>query len=83
MGHKFKIKLQISYNGAHYEGWQKQKHETRKPTLQETVEKTLSQLLNEPISVCASGRTDAGVHAINPAMEAPLNLIHRYPLVMA
>lgn len=65
MSQKYKVKMQISYNGAHYEGWQKQKHETRKPTLQETVEKTLSQLLNEPISVCASGRTDAGVHAIN------------------
>lgn len=69
MSEKYKVKMVISYNGSNYEGWQKQKHETQKPTLQATIEGVLSQLLNEPISVCSSGRTDAGVHAISQVLH--------------
>lgn len=69
MTQKYKVKMLISYNGANYEGWQKQKRETKKPTIQATVEASLSQLFSEPISVCASGRTDAGVHAIGQVLH--------------
>lgn len=64
---KKKIKLLVSYDGTDFCGWQKQKehkHGPDKPSLQETIEKALSQILNEPIDLCASGRTDAGVHAL-------------------
>ena len=64
---KTKIKLLVSYDGTDYCGWQKQKdhkHGPDKPSLQETIEKALSKLFNEPIDLCASGRTDAGVHAV-------------------
>jgi tRNA pseudouridine38-40 synthase len=62
-----KIKLLVTYDGTDYCGWQKQKdhkHGPDKPSLQETLEIALSKLLNEKIDVCASGRTDAGVHAL-------------------
>ena len=50
----------ISYLGTAYKGWQKQVNE---PSIQEEVEKVLSQILNQPITIYGSGRTDAGVHA--------------------
>jgi len=62
-----RVKLLVSYDGTDYCGWQKQKdhkHGPDKPSLQETLEKSLSKLLNEKVSVSASGRTDAGVHAL-------------------
>ncbi len=62
-----RIKLLLSYDGTDYCGWQKQKehkHASEKPNLQETVEKALGKIFNEPIKVSASGRTDAGVHAV-------------------
>ena len=54
------IKLVIEYDGTHYFGFQRQK---RHITIQQVLEKALSQLCNEPIKVIASGRTDSGVHA--------------------
>lgn len=62
-----RIKFIVSYDGTDYCGWQKQKehkHAPEKPSIQETIEKGLSGLFNEPIGLNASGRTDAGVHAI-------------------
>lgn len=55
------IKLSIEYEGTDYAGWQIQRN--RKKTIQETLEKALTQILQERIRVIASGRTDAGVHA--------------------
>ena len=52
----------VSYKGTNYQGWQKQPDA---PSIQETIEKVLSQILNSEISIYGSGRTDAGVHAIN------------------
>ena len=53
-------KLIISYDGTNYSGFQKQ---IDKVTIQETLEKVLSQVLQNTISISASGRTDAGVSA--------------------
>ena len=52
--------IELSYHGKHYHGWQKQANEI---SVQETIEKALSILLKEEISVIGCGRTDAGVHA--------------------
>ncbi|MBK0016403.1 MULTISPECIES: tRNA pseudouridine(38-40) synthase TruA [Kosakonia] len=57
---RYKIALGIEYDGSHYYGWQRQQ-EVR--SVQEKLEKALSQVANEPISVFCAGRTDAGVHA--------------------
>lgn len=62
-----RYKLLLSYDGTDFCGWQKQKdhkHGPELPSLQETTEKALSELFSEPIKLSASGRTDAGVHAV-------------------
>ena len=55
----YKIALGIEYDGSKYYGWQRQ-NEVR--SVQEKLEKALSQVANEPITVFCAGRTDAGVH---------------------
>jgi len=55
------IKLTLAYDGTAYAGWQIQ---SRGRTLQETLETALAKITGEPVRVTASGRTDAGVHAL-------------------
>ncbi len=58
MLHRYFLKL--SYHGAEFSGWQFQPNA---PSVQESLEKTLSAILHEKITVVGCGRTDAGVHA--------------------
>jgi tRNA pseudouridine38-40 synthase len=53
--------IELSYDGKNYHGWQKQ---TNAISVQEELEKALSILFRQPISIMGSGRTDAGVHAL-------------------
>lgn len=56
------FKLVLSYDGTDFQGWQTQPGYR---TVQETLETALMQLTGEArIRVNASGRTDAGVHAL-------------------
>ena len=55
-----KLLCKVQYKGTNYQGWQKQPDA---PTIQETIEKVLSQILNQQIAIFGSGRTDSGVHA--------------------
>lgn len=55
------IRLDISYDGTRYSGWQRQAGSDN--TIQGRIEQTLSRILGEPIEISGSGRTDAGVHA--------------------
>ncbi|WP_413291702.1 tRNA pseudouridine(38-40) synthase TruA [Bdellovibrio sp. HCB185ZH] len=64
MDQKTKVKFTVSYDGTGYCGWQKQKPEDQVSVAQ-VIEKALSRIFNEPIHLFASGRTDAGVHALN------------------
>lgn len=52
--------IELSYNGSAYHGWQNQPKDI---SVQEVVEKALSTLLKEAISIMGAGRTDTGVHA--------------------
>ena len=52
--------LKVSYLGTAYHGWQKQPNAK---TVQETLEQSLSIILQDKIEVLASGRTDTGVHS--------------------
>ncbi len=52
--------LQLSYKGTRYHGWQVQPNAV---SVQEVMEKALSAILREEISVAGAGRTDTGVHA--------------------
>src|SRR5581483_2902083 len=56
------IALTISYDGTDFSGWQTQPGYR---TVQETLETALADLTGEPrVRLNASGRTDAGVHAV-------------------
>lgn len=55
------FKLCLSYDGSRYRGWQKQGNTPG--TIQEKMETLLSRILEQPVELSASGRTDAGVHA--------------------
>ena len=56
------LRLDICYDGTRYRGWQRLVGVEN--TLQGKLEQTLSRILNEPIEVSGSGRTDAGAHAM-------------------
>lgn len=55
-----RIKLTVAYDGTGYCGWQLQPNGV---TIEEILNKTLSELLKEPVSVVGASRTDSGVHA--------------------
>ncbi len=55
-----RVCLTLEYDGTHFHGWQKQ---PKNRTVQETLEKALSQLVQHPVHTYCAGRTDAGVHA--------------------
>ncbi len=55
-----RIKIEVAYDGTNYHGWQLQPGQ---PTIEETLNQTLSQVLKENIVVTGASRTDAGVHA--------------------
>ena len=56
------IKLVLAYDGTHYHGWQRQRNEI---TVQEVIEERVQIMTGEPVNLISSGRTDAGVHALN------------------
>ena len=55
------IRLDICYEGTRYRGWQRLSSADN--TIQAKLEQALSRILEEPVEVSASGRTDAGTHA--------------------
>ena len=55
------LKLTVCYEGTAYAGWQVQ---SDSPTVQETLERTWRKITGETLRITASGRTDAGVHAL-------------------
>ena len=56
-----RVRLIISYDGTNYCGWQVQLNGI---TVEEVLNKALSELLGEEISVIGASRTDSGVHAM-------------------
>ena len=57
----FRYQIFIEYVGTSFIGWQIQK---KGKTIQGLIQKNISKLLDEKITVNGSGRTDTGVHAI-------------------
>ena len=55
-----RIKLVVAYDGTNYRGWQLQPNGV---TIEEILNRALSELLREPITVIGASRTDSGVHA--------------------
>jgi tRNA pseudouridine38-40 synthase len=56
------FKIVIEYDGTAYQGWQRQNNGV---TIQGTIEAALQTMTKAPVTVIGSGRTDAGVHALN------------------
>jgi len=52
--------IKFAYNGTNYHGWQYQPNAS---SVQETLVKAVSVILNETIELMGAGRTDTGVHA--------------------
>jgi tRNA pseudouridine38-40 synthase len=69
-----RIKTVLSYDGTDYHGWQVQ---PGLPTIQAVVEQVVAEIEGSPVNVTASGRTDAGVHAL--AQVAAFDLTNPIP----
>lgn len=57
-----RVALLVSYDGTRLSGFQKQKRGER--TVQGELERAAAEVFHAPTRVSASGRTDAGVHAL-------------------
>lgn len=56
-----RVMLRVAYDGTAYCGWQIQNNGI---TIEEVLNRELSNLLNEDIKVIGASRTDSGVHAL-------------------
>lgn len=73
--------IHLAYNGTPYHGWQIQPNAT---SVQETLNKAFSVLLQSEINLMGAGRTDTGVHAkemyahfdFEASIDIP-NLVHK------
>lgn len=66
-----RMALGVEYLGSNYRGWQTQ--QTGVPSIQPLVERALSKLAQEPITVHSAGRTDAQVHASSQVVHFDTN----------
>ena len=57
------VRLDLCYDGTRYKGWQRLSGTDN--TIQTKLETALTRILDEPIEVVGSGRTDAGTHALH------------------
>ena len=56
-----RVRLTISYDGTNYCGWQIQNNGI---TVEEVINRELTDLLKEDIAIIGASRTDSGVHAV-------------------
>ena len=64
-----RILFTCSYNGTPWHGWQSQAGGN---TVQDVLEGAFSAILRSPLRISASGRTDAGVHAVAQCFHADI-----------
>ncbi len=73
------FKMVVEYDGSAYRGWQRQKNGV---SIQQVLEEAIKKITGQKVSVIGSGRTDAGVHALNQvasfrcATKLPANSIY-------
>ena len=76
------IKLIIEYDGKDFNGWQKQ---PKKLNIQGSIEEAIKQITGEEVELNASGRTDAGVHAIAQVANFKTNStlpVEKFPIAI-
>lgn len=61
----YNYKLTIAYDGARYNGWQRQGNTEN--TIQGKLNEIIGKYLDEEVDLAGSGRTDKGVHALGQA----------------
>lgn len=66
----------IEYDGTNYFGWQSQPNHR---SVQSVLTQALRSILNQPIVLHASGRTDAGVHALGQVANCRVELTLAIP----
>lgn len=64
-----RIRFAVTYDGRSFAGWQIQPHVV---TVQQTLQEAFSHIYEVPVSVHGSGRTDAGVHALNQVFHVDI-----------
>lgn len=60
------LKLTVAYDGTHFCGWQWQ---PGRRSVQGELEQAIERVTGEQMRIVASGRTDAGVHALGQAVS--------------
>ncbi|MDR3701600.1 MAG: tRNA pseudouridine(38-40) synthase TruA [Candidatus Sulfopaludibacter sp.] len=70
-----RVKITLAYDGGPFHGWQVQ---PALPTIQGLLEEILSGIEGVPVHVAGSGRTDAGVHALEQV--AAFTLVNPIPV---
>jgi tRNA pseudouridine38-40 synthase len=72
-----RIKITLAYDGTSFHGWQVQ---PGLPTIQGALEEIVSGIEGRPVHVAGSGRTDAGVHALEQvaafSLENPIPVLN-------
>ena len=63
---KKRYRIDLSYDGTSYQGFQKQPHQE---TIQDTIEQCLNHLCQETIQIHPASRTDAKVHAYHQVIH--------------
>lgn len=76
------IRLTIEYDGKDFNGWQKQPN---KLNIQGEIERVIEEITGEKVDLIASGRTDAGVHALAQMANFKTNSklpVEKYPIAL-
>ena len=69
--HARRIVMGIEYDGSGFHGWQWQPGQ---PTIQSELELALERVADRPVRVVCSGRTDAGVHALEQIVHFDIDV---------
>ena len=76
------IRLIIEYDGKDFNGWQKQPN---KLNIQGEIERAIKDITGEEVELIASGRTDAGVHALGQVANFKTNSsipVEKFPIAL-
>jgi tRNA pseudouridine38-40 synthase len=77
MGSSFgetRYRAQVEYDGTNYCGFQRQKDGF--PTIQGELERVLTDLARQSVSITGAGRTDSGVHALGQVISFTIEWRH-------